>query len=306
MNRSNYLPYAALAAVCLIWGTTYLALRIAVVGFPPFLFVVIRQLIAGSILIAFTLLVGKAKLPGKREILKQAICGFFMLSMGNGLVAWAEVNIPSGIAAIICSMMPMWVILINLTINKDEKPTVPILLGVAIGFAGIIMIFGEHVQEFSNIQYLLGILMTFLATLCWAGCSVWMKKNPSGSDPFMNAGLQMFFAGVWLIPFTLMFDDLTTVVWSSDTVYSMIYLILVGSIIAYTCYTFALRSLPMTIVSLYTYVNPLVAVVLGWLVLDEKLNMQIIVAFLLTVGGIYIVNRGYQLRDAWKAQFSGR
>jgi len=221
-------------------------------------------------------------------------------------VAWAEVNIPSGIAAIICSMMPMWVILINLTINKDEKPTVPILLGVAIGFAGIIMIFGEHVQEFSNIQYLLGILMTFLATLCWAGCSVWMKKNPSSGDPFVNAGLQMFFAGVWLIPFTLVFDDLTAVTWSTDAVYSMIYLIVVGSIIAYTCYSFALRSLPMTIVSLYTYVNPLVAVVLGWLVLDEKLNMQIVVAFLLTVGGIYIVNRGYQLRDAWKAQFSGR
>jgi drug/metabolite transporter (DMT)-like permease len=250
--------------------------------------------------------IGKAKLPGKRQILKQAICGFFMLSMGNGLVAWAEVNIPSGIAAIICSMMPMWVILINLTINKDEKPTVPILLGVAIGFAGIIMIFGEHMQEFSNMQYLLGILMTFLATLCWAGCSVWMKKNPSDGDPFVNAGLQMFFAGVWLIPFTLVFDDLTAVTWSSDAVYSMIYLIVVGSIIAYTCYTFALRSLPMTIVSLYTYVNPLVAVVLGWLVLDEKLNMQIVVAFLLTVGGIYIVNRGYQLRDAWKAQFSGR
>jgi drug/metabolite transporter (DMT)-like permease len=306
MNRSTYLPYAALAAVCLIWGTTYLALRIAVVGFPPFLFTIIRQLTAGSILIAFVLIMGRAKLPGKREILKQAVCGFFMLSMGNGLVAWAEVNIPSGIAAIICSMMPMWVILINLTINKDERPTVPILLGVAIGFAGIIMIFGEHVQEFSNLQYLLGILMTFLATLSWAGCSVWMKKNPSSGDPFMNAGLQMFFAGVWLIPFTLVFDDLTAVTWSSEAIYSMIYLIVVGSIIAYTCYSFALRKLPMTIVSLYTYVNPLVAVVLGWLVLDEKLNMQIVVAFLLTVGGIYIVNRGYQLRDAWKAQFSGR
>jgi drug/metabolite transporter (DMT)-like permease len=306
MNRSIYLPYAALAAVCLIWGTTYLALRIAVVGFPPFLFITIRQLIAGSLLVLFMLTIGKAKLPGKREILKQAICGFFMLSMGNGLVAWAEVNIPSGIAAIICSMMPMWVILINLTINKDEKPTVPILLGVAIGFAGIIMIFGEHVQEFSNMQYLMGIFMTFLATVCWAGCSVWMKKNPSNGNPFVNAGLQMFFAGVWLIPFTLVFDDLTAVTWSGEAVYSMIYLILVGSIIAYTAYSYALRKLPMTIVSLYTYVNPLVAVVLGWLVLDEKLNMQIVVAFLLTVGGIYIVNRGYQLRDAWKAQFSGR
>src|SRR5690242_18638405 len=96
-TNKNYLPYAALAAVCLIWGTTYLALRIAVLNFPPFLFVVIRQLIAGAILVAFMLTVGKAKLPSKGEILKQAIGGFFMLSIGNGFVAWAEVTIPSGI-----------------------------------------------------------------------------------------------------------------------------------------------------------------------------------------------------------------
>lgn len=304
INKSNYLPYAALAAVCLIWGTTYLALRIAVVSFPPFLFVVIRQLIAGSLLVGFMLTIGKEKLPPVKEIFKQAIAGFFMLSMGNGLVAWAEVHIPSGIAAIICSMMPMWVILINLTLNKDEKPTIPIILGVAIGFAGIIMIFGEHLEDFSNNQYLLGILMTFLATLSWAGASVWIKKRQSSSNPFLNAGLQMFFAGFWLIPFSLIFDDLSAVTWSAESIYSMIYLVIVGSIIAYACYSYALRKLPMTIVSLYAYVNPLVAVVLGWLVLDEKLNVKIGLAFLLTVGGIYIVNRGYQLRNLWKAQFS--
>ena len=304
INRSNYLPYAALAAVCLIWGTTYLALRIAVLSFPPFLFVVIRQVIAGSLLIAFMMTIGKAKLPSRKEILKQAIGGFFMLSIGNGFVAWAEVTIPSGVAAIICSLMPMWVILINLTLNKDEKPTVPILMGVALGFGGIILIFSEYLAEFSNTTYLFGILLTFLATISWAGGSIWIKKNKSTSDPFLNAGLQMFFAGVWLIPFSLAFDDLSAVTWSADSVYSMIYLIVVGSIIAYVCYTYALRTLPMTIVSLYAYVNPLVAVLLGWLVLDEKLNARIGIAFLLTVGGIYIVNRGYTLRNLWKAQFS--
>ena len=304
INKSNYLPYAALAAICLIWGTTYLALRIAVQSFPPFLFVVIRQLIAGSILVAFMLTVGKAKLPPAKEIFKQAVGGFFMLSMGNGLVAWAEVHIPSGVAAIICSLMPMVVILINLTMNKDEKPTIPIVLGVAIGFAGIVMIFGEHLEDFSNTQYLLGIVMTFLATLSWAGASVWIKKRQTDGNPFLNAGLQMFFAGVWLIPFAFAFDDLNSVKWSTESVYSLVYLVVVGSIIAYACYAYALKKLPMTIVSMYAYVNPLVAIVLGWLVLDEKLNMKIGLAFLLTMSGIYIVNRGYQLRNLWKAQFS--
>ncbi|MEJ1238800.1 EamA family transporter [Chryseolinea sp. T2] len=302
--KKDLLAYLALAAICLIWGTTYLALRVAVVGFPPFLFVVIRQIIAGGILVALMLTVGKSKLPAPGEILKQAIGGFFMLSMGNGLVAYAEVTIPSGIAAIICSMMPMWVILINLTINRDERPTLPIMIGAALGFSGIILIFIQDLEALSNTAYSLGIFLTFLATISWASASIWLKKRKSTSDPFMNAGLQMFFAGVWLIPFTLVFDDLSNVTWSSNTVYAMIYLIAVGSIIAYGCYTYALKKLPMTIVSLYAYVNPLVAVALGWLILDEQLNARIGVAFLLTVAGIYLVNRGYMLRNSFKTQLS--
>ena len=109
---------------------------------------------------------------------------------------------------------------------------------------------------------------------------------------------------MWLIPFTLAFDDLSQVTWSSNTVYAMLYLVAVGSIIAYGCYTYALKKLPMTIVSLYAYVNPLVAVLLGWLVLDERLNARIGIAFVLTVGGIYLVNRGYVLRNMYKTQLS--
>ena len=302
--RKDLLAYLALGAICLIWGTTYLALRVAVVGFPPFLFVVIRQIIAGSILVGLMLTVGKAKLPSRAEIWKQAIAGFFMLSMGNGLVAYGEVTIPSGIAAIICSMMPMWVILINLTINREERPTLPIIIGAALGFSGIILIFIQDLDALSNAAYIWGILLTLLATISWACASIWLKKRKSTSEPFMNAGLQMFFAGVWLIPFTLVFDDLSNVTWSSNTIYAMVYLIVIGSIVAYGCYTYALKKLPMTIVSLYAYVNPLVAVVLGWLILDESLTIRIGFAFALTVAGIYLVNRGYVLRNMFKTQLS--
>lgn len=302
--RKDLLAYLALGAICLIWGTTYLALRVAVVGFPPFLFVVIRQIIAGSILVGLVLAFGKSKLPSAGEIWKQAIAGFFMLSMGNGLVAYAEVTIPSGIAAIICSMMPMWVILINLTVNRDERPTLPILIGAALGLAGIILIFVQDLDALSNMAYRWGIFLTLLATVSWACASVWLKKRKSTSNPFMSAGLQMFFAGVWLIPFSLTFDDLSNVTWSTDTIYAMIYLIAIGSIVAYGCYTYALKKLPMTILSLYAYVNPLVAVVLGWLILDEQLNARIGIAFAVTVGGIYLVNRGYMMRNTFKAQLS--
>jgi drug/metabolite transporter (DMT)-like permease len=304
INSTNYLPYLALAAVCIIWGTTYLALRIAVLHFPPFLFTALRQTIAGLLLIGMVMAIAKPLWPSRDHIIRQAIGGFFMISLGNGLVAWAELHIPSGIAAIICSLMPVMVILINLSINRNERPTIPIFLGVLIGMVGIVMIFGEHVAEFSKSEYLVGIFMTVLAVLSWAGGSIWIKKYPNEINPFINAGLQLFFGGLFLFPVSLAFDDLTQVKWSSEAFYSLLYLIAFGSIIAYASYMYALKKLPMTIVSLYAYVNPLVAVVLGWLILDEKLNLKIWFAILITVAGIYIVNRGYQLRSLWKAQFS--
>lgn len=294
----------ALAAICIIWGTTYLVLRIAVLHFPPFLFVIIRQIIAGSLLIGFMILSGRASWPDFAHIRRQAIAGFFMISLGNGLVAWAEVLIPSGVTAILCSLMPVVVILINIGSNKEERPTVPIFAGVLIGLAGIVMIFGEHLEAFSRREYQMGIVMIFIAVLAWAGGSVWIKKRGNDGDPFLNAGLQMFFGGIWVIPGALMFDDLASVSWSIEAFYSLVYLVLIGSVVAYACYTYVLRKLPMTIVSLYAYVNPIVAVLLGWIVLDEKLNLQIGIAILVTVAGIYIVNRGYQIGRYWKQQFS--
>ena len=288
----------------MIWGTTYLVLRIAVLHFPPLLFVTIRQLIAGSLLVGFMLLSGKAAWPDRAHLLRQAVAGFFMISLGNGLVAWAEVVIPSGVAAILCSLMPMVVILINLGVNKDERPTVAIVTGVLLGLGGIMMIFGEHLVEFAKVEYQLGILVIFVAVLSWAGGSVWLKRRGNDGNAFLNAGLQMFFGGIWLIPGALIFDDLGSVTWSAEAFYSMIYLVLIGSIVAYACYSYVLRKLPMTIVSLYAYVNPIVAVALGWIVLSEKLNLRIGIAILVTVAGIYIVNRGYQFGRIWKQQFS--
>jgi drug/metabolite transporter (DMT)-like permease len=294
------MPYLALIAVCIIWGTTYLALRIAVLHFPPFLFTAIRQTTAGFLLLAFMLSVGKAYLPSREHLWRQAIAGFFMISMGNGLVAWAEMHIPSGIAAIICSLMPVLVILMNLMINREEKPTVPIVVGVLMGLVGIVLIFSEHLGELSKTEYIIGIIFTFGAVLAWAGGSIWIKKKNVESNPFVNAGLQMFFGGLLLFPFSFAFDDLTHITWTAEVAYSLLYLIIFGSLIAYASYAYALRKLPMTVVSLYAYVNPLVAVILGWLVLQEKLNLKIWIAISITIAGIYIVNRGYQLRNVWK------
>lgn len=303
-NRKNLLPYLALAVVCIAWGTTYLALRIGVLEFPAFLFSGLRQLIAGILLTGVLLTVGKLKLPSKSVIINQATGGFFMITMGNGLVGWAEIHVSSGVAAIICSMVPIWVILINLLIAKEEKPTFPIIMGMAIGLSGIILIFGENITDFTNAGYTLGIIMIFIANLGWAGGSIWMKRKNQHSDPFLNAGLQMVFGGLFLMPVSLVFDNYETIQWSNNVIYSLVYLILVGSVAAYACYSYAIKNLPITIVTLYAYINPIVAIVLGWLVLGEKLNLRIVIAIGVTLAGIYIVNRGYQLRNLWRSQFS--
>jgi drug/metabolite transporter (DMT)-like permease len=200
-------------------------------------------------------------------------------------------------------MMPMMVIVINLFISTEERPTVPIVLGVLVGMVGIVMIFGENVNEFSKLEYQVGIVLIFIAMISWAAGSVWLKMKNAEGNIFLNASLQMFFGGLWLIPFSLMFDNYATVSWSAEAAFSLSYLIVFGSIIAYACYSYTLRKLPMTIVSLYAYVNPVVAVILGWLILNEKLNLLIGVAIAITIAGIYVVNRGYYLTKLWKTQF---
>ncbi len=305
-NQENLLfAYLALAAICVIWGTTYLALRIGVTQFPPFLFSMLRFLVAGPILIVFMMTVGKAKWPDRKTLFDQAVGGFFMTTLGISVVGWAEVYVSSGVAAIICSVMPIWTILINLIVSKDERPNWLIILGLIIGLSGIVMIFGEHLTEFSDSKYKMGIILTFVANLSWAIGSIWTKKKNQDSNPFLNAGLQMLFGGLLLIPFTLLLDDYSTIQWSDEVVFSLGYMILVGSVGAYACYSYAINKLPMTIVSLYAYINPIVAVILGWLILDEKLNTRIGVAILITIAGIYFVNRGYQMKTVPLKFFSG-
>jgi drug/metabolite transporter (DMT)-like permease len=296
--KSLLIPYLSLAAVCVIWGTTYLALRIGVTQFPPFLFSMLRFIFAGPILIAIVWLAGRFKIPSRRDVIIQAFGGGLMITLGISMVGWAEMYVSSGLAAIICSVMPIWVILINIAINRDERPTLPIVFGLLIGLGGIVLIFGEHLSEFSNATYTFGIILTFLANISWAVGSVWMKKKNVNTDPFLNAGLQMFFGGLFLIPLTLVLDDYSNLHWSGEILSALIYLILIGSVAGYACYSYAIKKLPMTLVSLYAYINPIVAVVLGWAVLGEKLNTRIGIAILMTIAGIYIVNKGYQMKTS--------
>lgn len=302
--KSNLLAYLALGAVCIIWGTTYLALRVGVTQFPPFLFSGIRFLFAGPILLLLLYFFRKTEMPSRKVIAQQAVSGLLLCTFGVGIVGWSEMFVSSGLAAIICSVMPIWVMLINFAISSDDQPALPVVLGLVIGLAGIVLIFGEHVSDFSDRNYTLGIFTTFLGNICWAFGTVWVKRKTQATDPFLAAGLQMLFGGIFLLPMSLIFDDYSTITTSGDMVFALIYLILFGSVAAYASYSYAIKKLPMTIVSLYAYINPIVAVVLGALLLGERLNLRIGIGILITLAGIYVVNRGYQIRSFLRTQFS--
>jgi drug/metabolite transporter (DMT)-like permease len=304
-TQRNMWAYVALGGVCIIWGTTYLVLRIGVTQFPPFLFSMIRFLLAGPILLGILLALGKLNWPDRRTVFNQALCGLLMVTLGVSVVGWAEMYVSSSVAAVICSVMPIWTIIINLIVSKEEKPNWLIALGASTGLAGIVLIFSEHLVEFADPNYKTGIILIFLSNLCWAIGSNYIKRKNTNSDPFMNAGLQMLFGGIFLIPFSLALDDYRKINFSGSVVFALTYMILVGSVAAYACYSYAIKKLPMTIVSLYAYINPIVAVVLGWLILSEKLNVQIGVAIFITIAGIWLVNRGYQLKSMPLKPFTG-
>ncbi len=181
-KNSNLLAYIALATVCILWGTTYLALRVGVTQFPPFLFSTLRFLMAGPILIGIMLLLGK-KIPSGKVLFNQAIGGLMMCTLGISIVGWAEVSVTSGVAAIICSMMPIWTILINLFVTREEKPTPLIIIGLLMGLGGIVLIFSEHLIEFYKTEYTKSIIAIFLANLSWAIGTVWTKKGVQALIP---------------------------------------------------------------------------------------------------------------------------
>ncbi len=287
--------YIALLFLCIIWGTTYLALRLAVVHFPPFLLAGIRQLISGIIILAIGYSFNKTIDLSKKNLLHQGLVGFLLITMGNGLVSWGEKYIPSGVAALICSLMPICAVIINLIQSQKDKLNGIIIFGMSLGMCGVGLIFKDDLEALNNKYYLYGMLATFIATTSWALGSVLNKNRYNPTNPTFNAGLQVVMGGIFLFAFSPLIDSYQNMdLLHPDVLYPLIYLIVFGSILAYTAYMFALKELPVGIVTLYAYVNPLVAVVLGYFWLDENLTGYTLLAFISIIAGVYLVNYGYK------------
>jgi drug/metabolite transporter (DMT)-like permease len=288
--------YIALVFVCIVWGTTYLAIRVGVAHYPTaFLFAGVRQTISGVILGAIALLVNRKTDFSSRNVLRQMLIGFLMLTIGNGCVTWGEKYIPSGIAALICSLMPLFAVSFNLLSSKRDKLNTMIGAGLVLGVCGVGLIFRQNVADLGKPQYLGGMLAILLATSSWALGSIINKKNVNPVNAFLNSGMQLFFGGIFMLVISPFADDYSGfVLWNTNGVLALVYLIIFGSVLAYAAYMYALAELPVGIATIYAYINPLIAVVAGALFLNEELNTYTALAFATIMASVYLVNMGYR------------
>lgn len=285
--------YLALAAICIIWGTTYTAIKFCVRDFPPFLLVGIRQTAAGLLLLSIALASGKAVWPGRQYTARQLLTGLATITGGNGFITWGMQYVSSGLAAIIGSLTPVMVVLFSLAMQNKERINARIVAGVLLGFGGLGVIFSHGWQDFLKPEYRWGIAGCFASCCTWSLGTVMAKRwNSPAVPPILNAGLQITAGGLGGFALSLFFDKNPVIRHSVNGWLAMAYLITIGSALAFTLYMYALKHLSATVSSLYTYINPVVAILLGWILLGESLTPWTVAGMVVTIVGVWLVNLG--------------
>jgi drug/metabolite transporter (DMT)-like permease len=291
MVSENTKAIIAWLNVCVIWGTTYLVIRIGVGHLPPMLFAGIRWIIAGAIFIAFLKWRGRS-LPKANEIVHLAVVGLALIGFGNGLVVFAEQWIPSGLAALLITTVPFFMVGIESFLPKGPKLNATIITGLAMGLVGAFLIFGEDIKYLADPDNLKGVLGLLGAVFFWSAGSLYSKYVKLDVHPLMGASVEMLIAGLVLSGIGICIGELPRLNFEINGLLSLAYLVIIGSLVGYPSYIYAIAKLPLSLVSTYAYINPVIALFLGWLILDEKLNFQIAIAAAVIIAGVFIVKQG--------------
>jgi drug/metabolite transporter (DMT)-like permease len=290
MGREKLGAYGAWAAVCFFWGTTYLAIAVGLESFQPTLFAGLRFLIAGGLLFFVMSRQRGARLPIGREWFDLGVVGLMLLGVGNGAVVWAEQWVPSGMAALLVATSPFWAAALERFQKGGERVGLRGLLGMAVGFGGLALLVGPQLFGAElNGKYVLGVVIIQVGSFFWQAGSVYSKLRPAGVSPLMASAVQMLWAGLILTLAGTLAGEWAGMRFSARSAGALVYLIVFGSIVAYSAYTYAIQKLPLPLVSTYSYVNPLVALALGWLVLSEPLGWREAGAALVILLGVALV-----------------
>lgn len=288
------LPWIAWLVVCVVWGTTYLAIRVALETVPVVLVAGLRWMAAGLILAAIVYARG-GRLPGRRAWPGLALLGFLMNVIGNGMVVWAEQYVASGLTAVLVAMVPFWQVSIEAWAPGGERITRRTVAGLLLGFAGILVLVWPELAVGGRAMsgMIAGVIALQIASAGWALGTSYTKRLHAASDPISAAAVQMMFSGVMLLSLSTGLGEWSALHFTARTAAAMIYLTVMGSVVAYTSYVYIVRRLPISTVSLYAYINPIIAVVLGTLLLDEPFSLRIVAATAFVLAGVAVV-RGVQ------------
>jgi drug/metabolite transporter (DMT)-like permease len=285
---------AAFAAIYLIWGSTYLGIRYAVETIPPLLMMGVRHLTAGTLLYTWARARG-TRAPRLREWFYPAVIGALLFLGGHGSLAWAEQRVPSGIAALLVATLPMWIVVLARMWGTERHLSRSSVLGLALGFIGVLVLFGPDALRHNGELNLVGAGAVLFGTFIWAAGTIYMRNVKMPESPLLSSAMQMVAGGAsLLITATLAGEtrgfhlaNVSTISWLS-----LGYLIIFGSIIAFTAYTWLHMVAPPSRVSTYAYVNPVVAVLLGWALASEATGVFTWIAMLVILAGVALVNAG--------------
>jgi drug/metabolite transporter (DMT)-like permease len=296
-NRNAYL---ALGVVCIVWGVSWVGTKEAVRYMPPIQMVGIRQILAGLAYVGWFVVKGHG-LPRKREWYPILLLSFLNFMVSNGLATWGVKLTTAGLSAILGAIFPLWLVIILAFREKQRIPPVA-WAGMLIGFGGVCIVFYEHLKDILDPAFIAGILLGLLAALSWAFGTIYTKAFAGNFNPYHSIGWQMLISGITLSLIAEVSGQ--TIPWTDVRAYTwgaILFLVIVSSIIAFIAYLYALQKLPTGIVSLYAYVNPIVAVLSGSLITGEPLTVLIMAGSVTTLAGVYIVNRALRRAAAARA-----
>jgi len=283
------LPILALCWVSFFWGTTWLASKEGVKYMPAIQLVAIRQFLGATLYLSYFLF-KKTTWPKGKQWKTIFILSILNFVLSNGLSTWGVKYISSGLGAIIGALVPLWVVIISLF--RGEKLVKLAIVGLVVGFAGVCVIFYEHLSDFLIFDFRFGIIISIISTLTWAFATLYTKKKAASFNPYFSLGIQMFISSILL--FAYLGATGSAVSLSSIPMISWIsigYLVLFGSVLTFIAFIYALQHLPAEINSIYAYVNPIIAVLLGAYIFGEPLTFSIAVGGIITLLGLYLVNQ---------------
>ena len=292
MKFSNdYRLILAVLTVAIVWGTTFLGIRIAVESIPPWFVAGIRQFIAAALLLVILLFSKELKWIGWKNLGVQIIFSILMLIIANGMMTVAEKHITSSLASLISAASPLLVFLGSIFFGL-QKFTIRALVGIIIGFFGILLIFKDGLEDLLNPDYRMGVLFSFIAISGWALGSIFTKKiHLQKQNISLNLFYQFAFSAVVQIAFGFILSDKIEVdTWTFRSMFATVYLAVFGSVAAYFAFHYALKKISPTQISLLSYINTIIAIFLGWLVLDEEISAAFITATVLIICGVFITN----------------